>query len=223
MKKNLIIIFCLSFLSLFFHTTVIRAYEKNDTDIVSVIFELSKGNNEYRILNSDDKDVSKEFLEWYHSQENAGNDTVIDYLCDNCLSICHIETGNTDSNENLKGFSTKTVTKTYVDRITRLINGESKSLKFTTTLRGTISYNVNTYEVVSVYGTSMTTVYTGNLIMFAEFYASNYSIQTSIPSDHSYGQVRGSCNVYVTEYPGTLGETTRNLGTLTHTLKIYGD
>lgn len=68
----------------------------------------------------------------------------------------------------------------------------------------------------------MSTSYSGDFIQFASFFASNYSTSTYIFSDSTVGYISGLCNVYVTEYPRTMTESTSNLAHISHTLAIEG-
>lgn len=229
MKKNsLIISSIICFIcSCFF---VNPAYAYNDitytksSSFDDLVEEVSSQNNIF-ILDDKDNNVTDIFLKWYG--ENKPTHEVIDYLSKmnySIMQINDIENHNSIDglNRSPQAFETKSATRTFIDSFNAvLIDGQSQNVQFTTTISGTISYNANTYDVVDVYGESMNCVYTGNIPLLINFYASGYSTSTSISADKTYGNVTGSCSLYATLYPSNPPfSSTVYLKRITHTLSI---
>lgn len=169
-------------------------------------------------MNTSNKEVTSEFLSWYSVDKSKSE--IFDYLDYNDWSFYKVE-GNSN-NKLMRSFSSKSSYQVFTDSMyVTLIADQPCTAKFATTVSGTISYNDSTYDVVSVYGASISTKYVGNRPSFITFYADGYSTSTSISANKTYGYVTGNVSLYATSYPDSpLASKIVRLKYASHTLSI---
>ena len=197
---------------------------EDELDLINLISLAEKAkagktwDNEVVVLNETDRNVTSEFLNWYGDGKSE-NDVSI-YL--NAHQYSFLETTINKSARGINAFETKNASRTFIDRFSGTFADQpSGNILFYTTVSGTISFNANTYDVVSVYGASVTSVYSGDILNFVNFYADGFSTSTSISADRTYGNVTGNCSLYANVYPDNpLVSQTKLISRVSHTLQI---
>lgn len=216
MKKRFKKVLCIVFAILLLQINFVYADNEQDSNVWDYFYNCLF-NNDCFVLNDESKNISdivKDFMRLGLIEDGSELYEFVDLVNGSIVMIEH-------NNAILPySFETKNASQTFADNFVYNVMGVDRPLRFSTTISATISYNSNTYEVNNVYSEKMTTTYVGNYVEFANFYASGYSITSSISNDRSNAKVIGRSNLYVDENYGTAFPNTVNMKTISHTLTI---
>lgn len=215
-------ILILSFFSITMKVNAETVYYENN-EITLFAEEVMAANPEYTVVDKNDNEVTEIFRSWYLKEKKLTSEKMYDYLDQNDYALLYVKQNDSAKDSGIKSYGSKSGTKIFIDSFTAKINDVNRTVKFSTTITGNITYNYNTYEVISVYGMTISSSYSGTIYYNTHFFANGYSTSSYIPPDKTYGKITGNCSFYVEEYYGTPSVHTKFLKSVSHSFKIYSD
>lgn len=185
----------------------------------AIIQKLIDQDDKYSVQDCEGNDLTSEFLIWYNQSQDKAMNEIFDYFISNDLSIVKTEeilTMNRAIGE------AKTVTNTYYEfgQIYLDIPQEDVYFTFETVLRGSITYNVNTYDVLTHYGESITMQNISYFPMNSWIFGDSFTTSGTIDYSKSFATVSGSYNVKLTYGAGSAQPITYNVKTIRHSFQI---
>lgn len=194
---------------------IINVSNSKEREIIQKIMD---HDDKYSVQDYEGNDFTLQFLDWYYSHE-FGENEIFDYFISNNLSIVKTEEILTFSRAIGEA---KTVTNTYYDFGQIYIEYLQEDVYFTfeTVLRGSITYNVNTYEVLTHYGKNIAMQNISYQPMASWIFGDSFSTSGSIDYSKSYATISGSYNVKLTYGVGSVQPITYNVKRISHSFRI---
>lgn len=184
-----------------------------------LIQKLVSQDDNYSVQDCEGNNLTSEFLMWYNQSLDITMNEIFDYFIANNLSIVktdEILTVNRAIGE------AKTITNTYYEfgQIYLEIPKDDVYFTFETVLRGSITYNVNTYDVLTHYGESITMQNISYFPMSSWIFGDSFTTSGTIDYSKSFATISGSYNVKLTYAAGSAQPITYNVKTIRHSFQI---